>query len=144
MLEKLIKEEGVIFLKGGTSEDTIKSLVKRANELGKLSDAKLFERGVFEREAILSTGIGLGIAIPHAKLKGVDDFFIVVGINKDGLEWDSIDSEPVKAVFLIGAPEGEQKRYLRILSKLILLAKNKVRRDILFGATRAEEVVELF
>ncbi len=144
MLEKLIREEGVVFLDEASPRNTIKKLVKKANDLGKLGDEGLFETEVFDREAILSTGIGLGIAIPHAKIESVDEFFIIVGIERNGIEWNSIDSEPVKAVFLIGAPEAERKRYLRILSKLILLAKNKVRRDLLFSAERAEEVVELF
>jgi PTS system nitrogen regulatory IIA component len=144
MLEKLIKEEGVVFLEEETPRAAIKSLIKKAKELGKLNDEELFEREVFEREAILSTGIGLGVAIPHAKLKGIEDFFIIVGVNKEGVDWNSIDGEPVKAVFLIGAPDTEQKRYLRILSKLILLAKNEVRRDSLFAAEKSQEVVELF
>jgi PTS system nitrogen regulatory IIA component len=144
MLQELIKKENIVFLDENNPKNAIKSLVKKAKELGKLGDKDLFETEIFEREAILSTGIGLGIAIPHAKLKGIENIFILVGVNKRGLDWNSIDEKPVRIVFLIGAPESDQKKYLRILSKLILLIKNEVRRESIFSANQSQEVVELF
>jgi PTS system nitrogen regulatory IIA component len=144
MLQELIKKENIVFLDENNPKNAIKSLVKKAKELGKLGDKDLFETEIFEREAILSTGIGLGIAIPHAKLKGIENIFILVGVNKRGLDWNSIDEKPVRIVFLIGAPESDQKKYLRILSKLILLIKNEVRRESIFSASQSQEVVELF
>ncbi|WP_319202721.1 PTS sugar transporter subunit IIA [uncultured Ilyobacter sp.] len=144
MLQELIKKENIVFLDEENPRNAIKLLVKKAKELEKLGDQDLFETEIFEREAILSTGIGLGIAIPHAKLEGIEKIFIIVGINRRELDWDSIDEKPVKIVFLIGAPESDQKNYLRILSKLILLVKNEVRREAIFSANQSQEVVELF
>ncbi len=143
-LGEIIVEENVIFLDTLEMKDTIKLLIDKAYEKGKIADKKNFEKAVLEREEIVSTGIGFGVAIPHAKLNNIKEFFIIVGITKKGLDWDAIDRKPVRAVFLIGGPEGEQKEYLKIISKLILLIKNGDRREKLFQATNEKEIIEIF
>ena len=71
---------------------------------------------------------------------------MVVGINKEGIDWDAIDRNPVGIVFLIGGPEKEdsQKEYLQIVSKLMLLIKNKERRVMLLNSETAQEVADIF
>jgi PTS system nitrogen regulatory IIA component len=145
-LKELIKNETVVFLKTSQMEDTIKEMLKTANEQGYLKDEEKFRKAIFERESLVSTGIGLGVAIPHAKLEDLEDFFIIVGINKEGLDWDAIDRKPVGIVFLIGGPDksGSKKEYLQIISKIMLLIKNDNRREALFNAEKKEDVVKLF
>jgi nitrogen PTS system EIIA component len=84
------------------------------------------------------------VAIPHAKLDSIDDFFLLIGILKKPIDWDAIDSIPVKVVILIGGPSNRQTEYLQILSRLMLLIKNKSRRDKLFIANSAEDVLSKF
>lgn len=145
-LKELIKSETVVFLKTSQMEDTINEMLKTANEQGYLKDEEKFKKAIFERESLVSTGIGLGVAIPHAKLEDLEDFFIIVGINKEGLDWDAIDRKPVGIVFLIGGPDisGSKKEYLQIISKIMLLIKNDNRREALFNAEKKEDVVKLF
>lgn len=144
MLNKFIKKENIIFLETGEVKESINSLIEKAYDLGKIKNKENFKEAILEREKLVSTGIGLGVAIPHAKLEEIEDFFIIVGINKEGIDWDAIDRKPVSAVFLIGGPNGEQNSYLKIISKLILLIKNESRREVLFNAAKAEEVEEIF
>ncbi|MCF7806508.1 MAG: PTS sugar transporter subunit IIA [Simkaniaceae bacterium] len=88
-------------------------------ENGKIHDPELFFDAILQREKIVSTGIGLGVAIPHAKLDIYSDFFIAVGIlTKKGVDWNSIDHAPVRVVFLIGGPADRQNEYLHILSSI--------------------------
>lgn len=145
-LKDLIKNETVVFLKTSQMEDTIQEMLKTANEQGHIKDEEKFKKAIFERESLVSTGIGLGVAIPHAKLEELEDFFIIVGINKEGLDWDAIDRKPVGIVFLIGGPDrgGSKKEYLQIISKIMLLIKNDNRREALFNAEKKEDVVKLF
>lgn len=145
-LSELIKKENILFLETEGMEDTIELLVENANKFNKIFDKKRFKEAVLEREELVSTGIGLGVALPHAKLKEIEDFFIIVGINKNGIDWDAIDRNPVGIVFLIGGPEGEnsQKEYLQIISKLMLLIKNKERRLHLLNTENEEEIVNIF
>lgn len=145
-LSELINVDNVIFLSTDDMEDTINILATNAFESNKISDKEAFVQAVLEREELVSTGIGLGVALPHAKLENIEGFFIIVGINKDGIDWDAIDRNPVGLVFLIGGPEksDSQREYLQLISKLMLLIKNKDRRLMLLNAKDKNEIVSIF
>lgn len=143
-LGDLICKDSVCFIETDGVDETIKILVEKACEKGWVKNRDIFEKAVLEREKLVSTGIGFGISIPHAKLTDIDNFFIVVGLSKKGLDWDAIDRKPVRAVFLIGGPEGQQTKYLKMISKLILLIKKEERRNEIFSAKNEQEFIELF
>ncbi len=143
-LNELIKPDSIVFLETVEMKDTVKMLASKAVELQMVSEKENFEDAILSREELVSTGIGLGISIPHAKMKSIEQFFIILGICKNGLDWDSIDRKPVRAVFMIGGPEEEKKEYLRIMSKLILIMKNEERRNKLFLSNSKEEAADIF
>lgn len=145
-LSELIKKENVVFLESIEINETLDLLVEKGVETGKIKDSIIFKESVLEREKLVSTGIGHGIAMPHTKSSEVEDFFIIVGLNKNGIDWDAIDRNPVGVVFLIGTPISDeaQKEYLQVVSKLMLLLKNKDRREELIDAKSGEEVESLF
>jgi PTS system nitrogen regulatory IIA component len=143
-ISDIIERESVVFLDGGNREDVIKALVETAYKRGKIPSEQAFENAVIERERVLSTGIGVGVAVPHAKLDGVKDFFIITGLLKNDTDWDSIDRVPVRIVFLIGCPLERQREYLEILATVTLLVKSKSRRERLLNASAADSVIECF
>ncbi len=145
-LSDLIKKENVVFLETIDMVDTIEVLTENAINNQKIKDKESFKNAVLEREELVSTGIGLGVALPHTKSKDIEEFFIVIEINKEGIDWDAIDRNPVGIVFLIGGPEAEdsQKEYLQIVSKLMLLIKNKERRISLLNSENAQEIADIF
>ncbi|MBN2790547.1 MAG: PTS sugar transporter subunit IIA [Candidatus Delongbacteria bacterium] len=144
ILSELIKPENVIFVDQDKVNSALEDMVNKAFELKLIKDHNKFLKAVLERENIVSTGIGLGIAVPHSKMDNIDEFFIVVGILKNEIEWNSIDSKPVKAVFLIGGPTNAQKKYLGILAKLMLLIRNSAIRNKLFTAKEKTDITEIF
>ncbi len=95
------------------------------------------------REKILSTGIGLGIAIPHARIESVGRFVVAVGRQPAGLEFESIDQKPVHIVVLIAGPKDTQKPYLELLAQLSKRLKLTEVRSRIAGGAPAEEVVDL-
>ncbi|MBZ4683822.1 MAG: nitrogen system component [Fusobacteriaceae bacterium] len=143
-IKKILKEENVVFLDTQDMKSTIEILSEKAEKIGCISSKDEFKEAILERESLVSTGIGFGIAMPHAKLDSIDEFFMIIGINENGIDWDAIDRKPVSAVFLIGGPSNEQKKYLQIIAKLMLLVKNSNRREKLLAAKTAKEVIELF
>lgn len=143
-LNKLITEKNILFLESKEMKETVTKLTEKAFEMNKIDNKEVFLEAVLERENLVSTGIGFGIALPHVKLPDIKEFFIVVGINIDGIDWDAIDRMPVSAVFLIGGPVDNQKRYLQIIAKLMLLIKNPERREKLLSAKEPLDVVKLF
>ena len=98
-----------------------------------------------KREETLSTGIGMGIAIPHAKIEDCEEFFIAIGIQQgNGIEWNSIDGLDVKLIFLIGGPKELHQEYLTLLSKLTQTIKDEKTRQGLLQAKNPAEVIEFF
>ena len=121
------------------------SLVDLLDKKGKLKDKEAFFGAILDREKIVSTGIGIGIAIPHAKLSGYEDFFIAIGVQRGpGIEWQALDGLPVHVIFMIGGPEDKQAEYLNILSMITGAIKDETRRKALLSAKSVEQVVGLF
>jgi PTS system nitrogen regulatory IIA component len=127
----------------GMSKDEV---LKRLCELSKskVGDLDEFTSAILARETIVSTGLGAGAAFPHVKISSVPAFFLTLGIFPNGVEWDAIDGEPARIVFLIGGPEGKQHKYLGILSKLSLIVKNPANRELLVSAGSPEELIKIF
>ena len=134
----------VVFTEGLDRNGMISRVIEKAEESGHLGDAEKFNRAIFEREAILSTAVGSGVAVPHAKVAGIWEFFVVVGVSASPIEWDAPDKEPVRIVFLIGGPERQQTRYLQILAKVMLVVKNERLRERLLGAESPDDVISTF
>lgn len=135
----------VSFLDVSTRDEAIDALIDLLHSQGKLRDVSGFRKAIFHREQLVSTGIGMGVAIPHAKMDFFSDFFIVVGIQKKkGLDWNALDKVPVRLIFLIAGPEGRQNEYLQILSLLTGAIKDAELRKELLKASSVEEVVSLF
>jgi nitrogen PTS system EIIA component len=136
----------VVFLHSKKRNEAMSTLVDRLALNKNVKDKQIFYNAIIAREKIVSTGIGMGVAIPHAKLDNLNDFFIAIGIQKDktGLQWQSIDKAPVKLVFMIGGPADRQDMYLKVLSKLTIAIKNQSLRKSLMSATTPQDVINLF
>ncbi len=139
-----IDRRNVVFLDVETREEALKKLVDTLESNNQLTDKEEFYRAVCEREKIVSTGIGMGVAIPHAKLSSYNDFFIGIGILKKGVNWDAIDGAPVRLIFLIGGPDDKQTEYLQILSGLTHAVKDEERRKKILSLEFVDEILRLF
>ena len=138
-------EEGVIcFLPSVKRDEALQILIKELKNKGKLQDEEQFFEAILKREKIVSTGIGMGVAIPHAKLEEFNHFFIAIGIQKEGIEWDAIDKLPIKVIFMIGGPTDQQTEYLRILSNLTTAIKDEERLKKLLNVKTEKDVIDLF
>lgn len=135
----------ISFLDVETRNEATDVLIDLLDKKKKLPDKEAFRKAIHNREQLVSTGIGMGIAIPHAKMKDFDDFFIAVGIQqKRGLEWNALDKAPVRLIFMIGGPDDKQSEYLQILSMLTSKIKEPDLRKNILRASTAQEVLHLF
>lgn len=134
----------VIFDNAGTRDEVLRNLVHQAFIAGKLNDEEAFFRAIIDREKIVSTGIGMGVAIPHAKLSSYDQFFIIIGVLQKAVDWDALDGAPVRLVFMIGGPDDKQTEYLQILSTLTQVIKDEERRKKLLTLHQPIAMIELF
>ncbi len=94
-----------------------------------------------EREELKTTGIGSGVAIPHCKIADIDRLYIAIGLSRKGIEFQSLDNNPVHLIFLVIAPENSGSDHLKICAKIVrLFRKTKVREELLTIPT-ADKVI---
>lgn len=137
--EILTKETIHLNLAGPSKLDVIDQLVDVLDRAGKLSDAKEYKAGILKREEQSTTGIGEGIAIPHAKTKAVKSAAIAFGKSVNGIDYDSLDGQPAHLFFMIAAPDGANNTHLEALARLSsILMKNEVREALLKANTERE------
>lgn len=137
--DRYLSPEMIFLIKSSDRDDAIRQLILSANGHHKIEPLEEFYNAVITREKVVTTGIGMGVAIPHAKLSLFDDFFIAIGILEKGVDWKSLDGHPVRLIFLIGGPDDKQTEYLQILSSLTMRIKDDQTRKGLFNATSPEE-----
>ncbi len=144
MISTYVNQDSVVFCGETKKVQVINQLIEKAEGNGNLTCPKQFKEAIFDRESIMSTGLGMGVAVPHAKIDGINEFFVVCGVLENPVDWDALDGEPVDLVFLIGGPAERQKDYLMLLSKITLVIKNEETRKALREATSAETFVKQF
>lgn len=143
-ISNYLDEHSVFFLKADTRDEALHSLVDQLDQQGKLRDKEAFYQLIIDREKIVSTGIGMGVAIPHAKLPDYDHFFVAVGILQKGVDWNALDDTPVRLVFMIGGPDDKQTEYLQILSTITMAVKDEDRRKKLLTLNSPIDIIQLF
>lgn len=144
-ISSLLKKEQILFLDAKSREEACTTLAEALDQGGHLPQLEEFEKALLEREKIISTGIGMGVAIPHAKLSGFSDFCLAIGIQKaEGIDWDALDGSHVHLIFMIGGPADRQTDYLKILSRLTGAIKDEKRRSALLKCQTAEDVIQQF
>ena len=126
-----------------TKEDVIKEMVKMLDVDGKLLDVDKYTQAVLNREKEFSTGIGMGIAIPHGKSSGVKEAALVFGRSTGGIDYKSMDDELAHIFFLIAVPEESSNEHLKILSQISRKLMHKELRDSLMKACSPEEIITL-
>ncbi len=134
----------VVRLVSTTKDEALRELVTVAATSPAIHDEASLLEAIYERERILSTGIGLGIAVPHAKIESVDEFVVNVGVSPGGVDFDALDQTPAHVVVLIAAPVGRQRDYLGLLAQVTVTLKDEeVRRQVIAAADDPEGVHRL-
>lgn len=110
---------------------------------GKIADVEKYRKGVFAREEEGTTGIGMGIAIPHCKSDAVTNAGLAAMVVKDGVEFESLDGTPAKIIFLIAAPNTEDNVHLQVLSKLSVMLMDEQFTNSLINAGSVDEFLNI-
>ncbi|ASB89803.1 fructose-specific PTS transporter subunit EIIC [Bacillus sonorensis] len=141
--ELLTKHTIKLNLESGKKENVIEEMVTVLDQAGKLNDKEGYKEAVINREKQSSTGIGEGIAIPHAKTASVKEPAIAFGRSKEGVDYESLDGQPSHLVFMIAATEGANNTHLEALSRLsTLLMREEIRKQLLEAETE-DEIIDI-
>ena len=121
--------------------DAIEELAKVFDGTNLCNDIDSLINALKEREDIMSTGIGAGIAIPHAKIPSVKEMAFAIGVSKKGIDFDSMDGYAVNLIILVIAGEKQHKDYLRLLSNIMTILKKDPIKEKIINAGSSEEIL---
>ena len=141
-LWRLLKPETIsLNLKEKRKKNVIEELINLLVETKKIPDKMKALQRVLEREQMISTGIGEGVAIPHAKYDQITKPLLAFGRSDDGLKFESLDGQKVHLIFLLLSPKEDPSKYVKLLGKTARLLNNSDLREALKSAQTPEEII---
>lgn len=140
----LLKRESIALgVKVNSKEAAIDYLVDLMDKSGRLNDREGYKEGILAREALGSTAVGDGIAIPHAKVAAVNEPGLAAMVVPGGVDYESFDGSPANLLFMIAAPDGEADAHLEALSKLSMILMDPDFKNTLIAAKTPDEFLRL-
>jgi len=141
-LSKFCEEDLMTFdLQGQSKEDVITELVDLASQSNLVRDHDELLNAVLEREKLVTTGVGYGVAFPHAKTRALKGIVIAFGRSEVGIDFEAMDKKPVHLFFLIAAPEDAIGAHLNVMARLSYIMKSEKNRERLMRAKTPGEVM---
>jgi len=143
-LSKFSSEELITFeIKGTDKESVIRELVDLAAKSNLVKDKDELYRDVVERENLVTTGVGYGVAFPHAKTRATRGIVIAFGRSDEGVEFDAMDKKPVNLFFLIAAPEDAIGAHLNVMARLSFIMKSEDNREKMMNVKSPGELLQI-
>ena len=142
--QSILSLHRILFLNYSSKRDVLLALAENLAASPQIKNSQELSAEILKREELMSTAIGCGIAIPHVRLSSVTDLVVSVGISRtDIVNFQPLDDEPVRLVFMIAAAHSQHAYYLQTLSWFSTRLKNKNLRDCLLKAKTEQEVYNL-
>ena len=138
----LSRETVVLPLRKVNKIDIIEHLVQILDNANKINDLNKVLKAVLDREAVMSTGVGEGVAIPHGKSDAAPNIVAALGIADKPVDFDAIDQQPVQLIWLLVGPPGKTGQHLKALSRISRLMHRSDFRNRLIAATSEEAALE--
>jgi len=144
IIDVLQKESIELNLSFQNKDELLSYIIQLAERSGKIADIESASKAVFDRERIMSTGVGKGIALPHAKTNSVADSVGALIILNSPIDFEALDGKPVNIIFLLLGRESNVGNHLRLLSKVSRLLNNDAFRSKLLKSETSDEVINIF
>lgn len=142
MLADILSEDTIVVpLKNENKKAVIEELVDRLSQTEKIGNREQVLQAIMDREAVMSTGVGDGVAIPHGKSDAAQDLVAALGIAKNPFDFESIDEKPVQLIWLLVGPPGKTGPHLKALSRISRLMHNNTFRDQLLSLSNSNDVL---
>ncbi len=143
LMDILSEDRVKIPLENTDKNKIIEEMVALIDKSRQLTNKDQILKAVLDREAVMSTGIGEEIAIPHGKSDGVEDIVAALGITKEPVDFHSLDDKPVRLVWLLVGPQDQTGPHLKALSRISRLMHKKDFRDRLINTVEPKDVIDV-
>ncbi len=138
--ESLVKTQ----LPGNSKDEIISHMIDIVSTSKKVLNREKVQEAIFEREKIMSTGVGNGFAIPHGKTDAVSDIVAAFAVTSEPIDYQSLDEQPVRLVFLLVGKDSMVGPHIKLLSRISRLMNKEEFRKKLLAAASPKEVLEIF
>jgi len=143
-LSKFCSEDLITFnLKADNKEDVIRELVELASKSNLVKDGEQLLQDIKDREELVTTGVGYGVAFPHAKTRATKGIVICFGRSEKGIDFDAMDHKPVNLFFLIAAPEDAIGAHLNVMARLSYIMRSEENRSKIMEVTSPGELLQM-
>ncbi len=143
-LSKFCSEDLITFdLKSADKESVLQELVGLAAKSNLVKDSEMLLNDVKEREELVTTGVGYGVAFPHTKTRATKGIVIAFGRSPEGIDFDAMDHKPVNLFFLIAAPEDAIGAHLNVMARLSYIMKSEDNRQKMMSVTSPGELLQM-
>ncbi|MFQ5651415.1 MAG: PTS sugar transporter subunit IIA [bacterium] len=142
-MDILTEDRVKIPLENTEKDKIIEEMVGLIDQSATLKNKAQILKAVLDREAVMSTGVGDEIAIPHGKSEGVDDIIAALGITKEPVNFNSLDNKPVRLVWLLVGPQDKTGPHLKALSRISRLMHRKDFRERLIGTAEPKDILDV-
>ncbi|PLX22648.1 MAG: PTS sugar transporter subunit IIA [Ignavibacteria bacterium] len=128
---------------GNTKDEVINAVIDLAANSQKIKDIDKVRHAIFEREKIMSTGVGKGFAIPHGKTDAVSDIVAAFAVTENPIDYQSLDHEPVRLLFLLIGKDSLVGAHIKLLSRISRLMNKEELRNRLLQAASSQEILQI-
>jgi len=143
-LRVVLQPQRVRILTCSTKQEALNALIECLATAPQIKDRDELAKGIFHREELMSTGIGMGIAVPHVRLSSVESPVMCAGVCREGIaDYESLDGRPVHLIFMIAAGRDQHAQYLKLLSFISKKLKDENLREALIQAGDAQTFYEI-
>lgn len=143
-IRDILTPERVVILKGSKKNEVLEELIKCLSTAPEVKNKDELTLAIFHRENLMSTGIGLGIAVPHVRLESVKDLVMAIGISRSGIaDYESLDGQPVDIICMIAAGKYQHAKHLKALAAISACLKNESLRQLLLSASDSESIYDI-
>lgn len=144
MFKEQIRKEQILCIDGGEKDEVLRQLCGILWQSGKVSSREELESKIFYREGLMSTGLGLGLGVPHVRADCVEGLNIAIAVSKSPIKgYECLDGSPVRLVVMIAASERSHKEHILLLSEIVQALKDQNLRDALLASRDSAAVFDL-
>ncbi len=140
-LSRLLSPERIVWISQDSKQDLLKTLTDHYLRLENTLSPEEALKALMDREALHSTSIGDGLALPHARMSNLEKFSLLLGIHRSGIDFDSFDKKPVHIFGLIFGPSSKNEIYVQLLSRLSRFLRDK--KEAILTSSTPESIYEL-
>ncbi len=133
-----------VHIPGGSKTEVLNQLINLLEDHPEVTDFDGMRAGIMKRESMMSTGVGNGLALPHAKTASVKGMVAAFATTAEPVPYDAIDGMPVRMLFMMISTERAKSQHIKLLSRVSRLMNDAAFRERLLEAKRAEEILKIF